>query len=450
MPTANTARIVRLLSLILLCKAMCAQEPARPAPESLPQGTIAPYSVGGDWRTRSRLTGDWDGTRQYWIDHGLHIDIDWTQTMQRVTTGGVRVHGTYGGSVDALVRLDLARMDLVPGALLTLRTESRYGESVNSDSGMLLPVNTDGGFPLTKRPDEDLLLAITELNYLQFVSDSVGLVLGKIQTLDGDANEFASGRGRYQFMNFQLVANPVTALTVPYSALGAGVLLTGGPYWAVSSTVLSTGDASTTSGFDELDEGLTWTTEGSIQYRLGELPGGMNLAGIWAFDGDFNKVRGKLLYTPGVGVGIESSESSWAAYWSGWQYLFTMGEVPSSIDVTDGRADARGLGVFARFGIADEDTNFDEWSASVGLGGRGLIGDREEDSFGIGCFYNSLQKPRALLAPFVSDGSSGVEAYYQVAICRSVQLALDAQWVENAFSGLDDGFLIGARLDVRF
>jgi porin len=176
----------------------------------------------------------------------------------------------------------------------------------------------------------------------------------------------------------------------------------------------------------------------------------MNLAGIWAFDGDFTKVRGKFEYTPGVGVGIESRSSSWAAYWSGWQYLFTQGEVPSSIDVTDGRADARGLGMFARFGIADRDTSFNEWSASAGLGGRGLIPGREEDSFGLGYFHNSLQQPRTLLVNSLDETSRGLEAYYQVAIARSVQLTFDAQWVDSPFSSLDDGVLIGARLDVRF
>ena len=38
--------------------------------------------------------------------------------------------------------LDLTRMQLVPGALVTVRGQSRFGDTVNADSGLLLPVNT--------------------------------------------------------------------------------------------------------------------------------------------------------------------------------------------------------------------------------------------------------------------------------------------------------------------
>ena len=39
--------------------------------------------------------------------------------------------------------------------------ESRYGESVNSDAGTLLPVNTDLGFPLTSPPDNNIAISVT-------------------------------------------------------------------------------------------------------------------------------------------------------------------------------------------------------------------------------------------------------------------------------------------------
>jgi porin len=37
-------------------------------------------------------------------------------------------------------------------------------------------------------------------------------------------NEFAHGKGDTQFMNMAFNVNPVTALTVPYSALGIGMI----------------------------------------------------------------------------------------------------------------------------------------------------------------------------------------------------------------------------------
>ena len=40
----------------------------------------------------------------------------------------------------------------------------------------------------------------------------------------------------------------------------------------VTSTVLNTQDSSTTSGFDDFDEGTSWTTEVDFQYRVGVSP----------------------------------------------------------------------------------------------------------------------------------------------------------------------------------
>ena len=50
------------------------------------------------------------------------------------------------------------------------------------------------------------------------------MLVGKLDTLDADPNEFASGRGKSQFMNANFLFNSVAALRLPYSTLGAGVL----------------------------------------------------------------------------------------------------------------------------------------------------------------------------------------------------------------------------------
>jgi porin len=63
----------------------------------------------------------------------------------------------------------------------------------------VLPVNTDLSVPVTDDPDDDIAITVTELTYTQFLSEQFGVFLGKFQTLDGDANEFASGRRRSQF-----------------------------------------------------------------------------------------------------------------------------------------------------------------------------------------------------------------------------------------------------------
>ena len=107
-----------------------------------------------------------------------------------------------------------------------------------------MPANTNQLFPL---PTGDNV-ALPNLSFAQFLSHYVGVTVGKFDTMTGDANEFAHGKGDTQFFNLAFNINPV-ALSVPYSTLGAGVigLPTKDPNEAiVSFLVLSaTGKAST-------------------------------------------------------------------------------------------------------------------------------------------------------------------------------------------------------------
>jgi len=338
------------------------------------------------------------------------------------------------------------RMDLLPGALLTMRVESRYGDNVNGISGLILPVNTQSFFPLTTPPDEDLPIAITELNYTQFLTGQFGVLVGKIQTMDSDPNEFAGGRGRAQFMNFAFVENPATALTAPYSTLAAGGLWIPTDKVTVSSFVMNLTDSSTTSGFDDFGDGAVWATEADLQWA-GDLPGGTNVGAMYAFDADFTKLGGKLDLAPGTTPTLQSESTSWCAFVSAWQYLSAEDKPAGAIDTHDGRPDLEGIGLFSRFGFADQDTNPIDWTASVGVGGRGLIPSRNDDTYGLGYFYSDLQQPRSLSLNLLENQTEGAELFYGIALARSISLTLDSQWVTGAFSNIDDAFLLGFRLN---
>ena len=78
---------------------------------------------GGDLLNRSRLTGDWGGTRTDLANKGVQVDVDWTQYVQGVVDGGIDRSTRYGGHLDYLVHLDLMRMGLIPGGLVKFRAE---------------------------------------------------------------------------------------------------------------------------------------------------------------------------------------------------------------------------------------------------------------------------------------------------------------------------------------
>jgi porin len=105
--------------------------------------------------------------------------------------------------------------------------------------------------------------------------------------------------------------------------------------------------------------------------------------------------------------------------------------------------------MFAQFGLADKDTNPVSWSIAGGLSGRGSIPGRDADTWGVGYFYNELQDLN--LGPLVFEGStSGVEAYYDIALFGWASLTLDAQWTQSAFPRVDDATILGARLNASF
>jgi porin len=440
--------LVTALTLIL---------PSRPVPAAdgdapeAPKGLLPVPNYGGDLWNRPYLSGDWGGVRTDLANKGVQVDVDWTQYLQGVVDGGRDRTTRYGGHLDYLIRLDLMRMGLVPGGLVTIRAETLYGNSVNGAAGPILPVNTTSFFPLGDGLDDDICIAITDLNYTQFLSPQLAVFAGKLQVLDADLNEFASGRGTSQFMHAGFVFNPVTALRMPYSTLGAGVLWMPNQNVSVKGIVMNTLDSSTTTGFEDFGDGLTASVEADFQYRLGGgLPGGMNVGGLWSFDQDFTQVGGRLIFQPGSGLVLGDEEETWAIYWSMWQYLLVEDKSDKPINLADGVPDLQGLGVFARLGFADQDTNPIEWSGSIGVGGRGIIPSRDHDTFGVGYFYTHFQDTLIGGALGFQNEAQGFEAFYNIAITPAANLTLDVQVHDTSLPNVDTAVVLGARLNLRF
>ena len=428
---------------------------AAPAPEAesepqTPAGLVPLVDTTGDLARRPRLFGDFGGTRTEWAEKGLQFDINFTQIVQAVVDGGLASSTRYGGTLDYNISLDLHRMGVMPGAIVKFRGESRYGSSVNGIVGSILPVNTDGFFPLTDELDEDVPFTITTLSYTQFLSEHVGFLVGKFDTIDGDPNEFASGRGTSQFLNGNLVFPTSPILMAPYSTLGAGIIVQPAQGIAISSLVYNINDSSTTTGFSDIGEGSAWLTEAQFQYRLGSLPGGQNVGFGYAFDTEFVDLGGRLVFQPGQGLALPTKDDTWAAYWSAWQYVFVADADDAPINVMNGQQDRQGIGLFARVGFADQDTNTIEWTASGGVGGRGLIPGRDLDTCGVGLFYLSVQPDRLINRLGVDDHTQGLEAYYNLAITPAASLSFDVQIVDSPLPAADTAVILGMRLGLKF
>jgi len=420
------------------------------APSAVSQGVLPIPRYGGSPGQREYLTGDWGGTRQGWAERGFGLRFEWYQVGQGVVSGGRNNDWKYGTNLDLYAHFDLMRAGLMPGAVISFRAQSRFGETVNGDSGLLFPVNTFSLFPLTDPPEANVPIAITELNYLQFFSEHFGIQFGKITTLGG-TNEFAGGEGRSQFMNLQLAYPAVFNQFVPYSTLAAGVLWLPSEKVNVASILMNLTDASTTTGFSDIGDGTIWSSSVSVIYGDGGLPGGLTVGTAYAFNGEFVRV-GEGRRGPGGDFELSTESETWAVFVTGWQYLH-LREKAGAVDPANGRQDLRGLGAFLTVGVGRRSTSPAPFNVALGLGGRGMIGGRPDDSWGVGWFFNDVQDNFHRLAPIlpdrVADSNQGVEAYYNAALAGSVGLTLDLQWTKSAFRCIDNAFILAFRLNIR-
>ena len=395
------ASVVGLLGLFL-CAAAGAGEAPKP-------------TDWGDLFSRPTLLGDWGGTRTLMADKGITFDANVTQIGAGVVDGGTNSAWESGGRGELKGRFDTGKAGLWPGGFLTVELEGDWNESVNGKTGALNPANTNQLFPLLI----DNNVALPNLSFAQFLSHYFGVFAGKLQTVStGDKNEFAHGKGDAQFFNVAFNINPVT-LVVPYSTLGAGMILlpTADPDQAiVNFSVLSaTGKASTT-GFDDLNAAI-FAGEGRVRTGFFGLTGHQLVGGLYS-NREYTSIDQRL------GSVIENralakKDGTWAVYYNFDQFLYE----------TDKRA-GKGVGLFGRFGASEGNPNPEQYFYSIGVGGKGMIPSRDFDRFGIGYFYASVNNP-TLQLPFVVKSflrdEWGFEAFYNVALTPWMLLTPDVQ-----------------------
>lgn len=428
-----TARRASAVVLMLLSTAAAAEDASR--------GIVPLEDYAGSLQDREFLLGDWDGARSKWAAKGL--SLDWTVIQLGAgNDGGLESDTYYGIKSEALFTLDLDRAGVARGALVTLRAESRAGDSPNTATGAFLPVSDPMFFP--QPADDDFALYITELRYTQLLSAKAGFFIGKFTTLGGDLNEFAGARGDSQYLTFN--GNSVSALFGPYSTVGVGAFYNPDPRVTLSTSVVASTDSSSRTGLDTLDDGLIWTVNAGLQYRLGSLPGGVRGSFQYAFDNKFyNFDRGPYLTPEGVRLPFEGD--TWAFVASGWQYLYVKDAANEKpINLADGRQDRAGVGVWFRAGTADESTNPVRWGVTAGLNGKGLLSSRPDDTFGIGFAVAEIRKIQFVTDRLIEPTARRLEAYYDVPLTPAVHLSLHYNEAAPLLKRVDDSRIVTLRL----
>lgn len=396
---------------------------------------------GGPLCERSKLTGDWLGTRNTLRDRGIDWNIYSTNFYQGTTTGGQEQAFRFGGRADYLLHVDGQKAGLWQGFFIDLHGETNYGQSANNLTGALLPVSLAQALPTPNTP----VTALTGVKFTQALSEKFLVFFGKLNLLDGFNQPFTGGaRGVNGFMNTGMLFNPVYARTAPYSTYGAGFAVLQGMEPVLSLLVLDPNNTPTTSGFDTFfDRGVSIITQANLPTKFFDLPGHQGVGGSYsnssyrALDNIpiilAQRLRGQLPTLP-------RETGSWTVTYS-FDQAFWVDSVNSK----------RSWGAFGNAGISDGNPNPIKWFVNVGIGGSSPLSSRPLDSFGVGYYYLGLSDDLKAFPRLLPLGDEqGVELFYNIAVTPWFHLTPDLQVVIPTRDRVDASLLFGLRAKIDF
>lgn len=402
-----------------------------------------PGTYSGDWLSWPKMTGDWGGARTELENMGIKIDIDYTQIFQG-NAGGKDDDHRFSGLGEMEMTLDLGKMGLIPGGAIILKADAPWGSGIQSSVGSLSPVDLNVALPGSAEPgfglDEGARVHLSEFFYQQalFVDPNkpgpppLILLAGKLWGARAfDANAFANSHQR-QFMNAALRNTIMIPSFLPYTTMGLGVIVNPTPWLSIMSAVADTDGRAKTTGFETAFHGDTNTTvihEWSFKINPFELPGTQRIGFVWSSK-DFDLLRPNEPFgsTGDLAISLlgldlaqrvvdtfatfDDGGDNIMVYYNFDQYLYTEEADPS-----------QGIGLFGRFAWARENVNPVNTFWSCGVGGKGIIPERDNDTFGLGWYYFNLSND----LPSVFNHETGFELYYSIEIAPWLHISPDLQ-----------------------
>lgn len=440
------------------------------------QPVDVPPTWGGDFWDRPRLTGSWWGLRDELGKKGVVLDVDALLSPQGVLTGGKDTGWDFWGNADYTLNIDTGKLGLWPGGFFRFYADTSFGDSVQSRTGALIPVNTMLLVPTPNEPSTALLNA----TFTQFLSPKFGLTLGKISLLDAFTGEF-SGDPRNQFMNLALTF-PMTAALVPISAYGGGAIAL--PWEGAIFSVMAIDPNGTPANNDiseAFDDGVSLLAAGKVTIKPFGLLGHQGVTGMWS-----NKSRLSLIQDPtNIARGLVQEQfprladpgpilrrilerffpgllvparppnrenDTWTVIYSFDQFFWH-----------PGGDQKRGIGMFFNFGASDGDANPVKYSYSTGIGGKGVVPGRPHDTFGVGWartqFSNNFLPFLRQQLDLGLDHEDAVEMFYNASLTRWLNMSLDLQVIDpglnktlgsSGLKNVDTVVVGGVRMYIRF
>ncbi len=265
----------------------------------------------------SWLDGDESPRRKSLFSNGIRFTNNLTNFYFGNTRGGIEREFRFGGHGDYLTNLDINKLGGPKGQFLQIRAEHRYGESLAGATGAFLPPALPTDLPVAESDN----VYITNFLFTQALSESFALYAGKLDTLDGDLNAFAHGRGIRQFSNAAFIVNPIGLRTVAYSTLGTGFVFLNEGEPIYNFLVLNARDTTETDGLSELfADGAVISQELRLPTNFFGKTGHQSFGAIWSSREFAALAQSPIVILPNVPIARQSG--SWALTYNFDQYLF--------------------------------------------------------------------------------------------------------------------------------
>src|SRR5262252_9136159 len=408
-----------------------------------------PGTVVGDFWDSTQVTGDWDGRRTELVRRGLFVDLYTTSTYQNVTSGGIKTGDSFVQNTQLSVNVDTARAGLWSGGLFHFTVQSRYGSSFDDafNAGTFVPVYTGLVHPGPMFENQTLP---TEYFLVQSITKELSVVAGKIsdvfipdQTLFGNSYKF-------YFANFNLNKNPMTTNFYQPTAIAALGVWTPTPSVIIAGGALDPFTRANTFE-DAFQTGLNLYVTAVVSYALRGRPGQVSPSFNWSnqaqidFESPFGPLSraqvpdaiGALLGGSTAGLPVNFERSSTFTLVNAAQYLYLKETEASEVKKKMKNAEPlRGIGVFGRTGYAPKTTNTLTWDGSLAVFARGLWDSRQDDSLGVGFYYNLVSGElkdsiSQLTAGTRVENEKGFEVFYDFAITPALRIIPSYQYIWN-------------------
>lgn len=398
-------------------------------------------NYSGDIETMPNLLGDWWGHRNRMAEDGIIIEGGFTGVVQTNTRGGLNTHDTAskGGSADYWLMLDTERLGCWPGGLWTFHGETIFGKNVFRHVESVMSVNHDALLP---RPDPGLT-TLSELYLCQHFGSDLIITVGKIDPLNiADKNLFANDERR-QFMSTALTGNPVLFPLAQYTALAFSLEYRPSTWASMNFFALDNNATVTKSGFDtafESPQGTTLGAELSLKIEPCNYMGTQRIGYAYS-NKEFDRLDPDFRVNLPNNAGSGTKDDDYVFWYNFDQYIYTEKDDPS-----------QGIGIFGRYGYSTGKANVLDEFYSFGIGGKGIVDGRDDDTFGIGYYYAGISDdfPKANNL----SHEEGIEVYYAAQMTKSVQVTQALQWIKDpGAGGVDDNgnaVVLGLRVQVDF